>query len=338
MKKKKILVWEPIQHSACAFYRSKGVLEFMDADDLQFDFWQEPNRLAQHHLFGYDAVMVNRSYDPNGEMIIDWAKELGLGVITDYDDDLFNVEPDNEKAYPAFANPQHQNHVRNILSKADLVTVTTEGLKRSYARYNNNIAVIPNAFNDAIFDENSIKRSNKKVVLWRGGESHRLEINEFAPEIIRVMQKFPEWKFVMMGAPQVSYTIQRKMDSKQCAVIPAMDLIKYFYYMNNVLTPAVTIVPLRDNVFNAAKSNIAWQETTWSGGTCVLPNQYQWKDLPAHIYSDVATFGEQMEEAIVTATTKGAELFENSVCELKKNWLLSEVNKNRAEIYRSLFR
>ncbi len=338
MKPKKILVWEPLQHSACAFYRSKGVLEFIEDDTLQFDFWKFPNRLFQHDLFGYDAVMINRSYSPEGEQLLEWCKQLGLGVICDYDDDLFNVEPDNEKVYHAFADPENQRIVSKLLTAADLVTVTTDGLGISYKRYAKKVAVIPNAFNDHIFDIDTSVAGNNRIVLWRGGESHRYEIEEFGPEIVRVIKKFPTWKFVSFGFQD--HKLLRKLGT-QAHHQAALDLIAYFLHVKNVIRPAISIVPLRDSVFNHAKSNIAWQETTWAGATTVLPNQYQWRDLPAYIYKDVSDFGNALETALSNAENKAkehAEFYKESIATIKQKFLLSEHNKNRTEIYRSLFK
>ena len=334
MKRKKILVWEPLQHSACAFYRANGVLAYMENKNLEFDFHKMHAQLFQHDLYGYDGIFVGRSYDPTGEQIVDWAHQLGLAVITDYDDDLFNVEPDNA-AYEAFANPKAQQHVANILRKSHLVIVTTEGLKAQYKRWNGNIKVVPNAFNDHIFDVKKIERARNRIVLWRGGNSHRLEIAEFGQAIVDVMKANPTWKFIMMGFRDIH--IERKLHG-QAQYIGALPLIEYFHYVRNKLSPAVAVVPLRDSVFNKSKSNIAWQEATWAGATTVLPNQYQWNTVPARIYTDTASFAEQMQYAIQASEKREDENFAKSVLELRENWLLSEVNKQRANAILEVFK
>lgn len=331
---KKVLVFEPIAHSACAFYRSRGVFEYLKSDRVRFDLWDlSPyNELKQYHLYGYDAVYFGRPYEPVAVQFAEAVKDLGIKLILDYDDDLFNLEPDNERAHPVYSHPDTTASVRKLLNMSDLCLVTTEGLAENYRNAGaKKVVVIPNAFNDSIFDIDARVPSEKRIIFWRGGESHRLEIQEFAPEIIKVVKKYPAWKMITMGFKD--HSLVRKL-GPQIHHENGRELIPYFHSLYRKIHPSIAIIPLRDNVFNVSKSNIAWQEATFAGAVSVHPTTYQWRDCPGHRYDSIEDFADKMEKAIVTFEEDREthlQTWRDSVQKIKNEYLLSTHNKTREQ-------
>ena len=109
----------------------------------------------------YDAVIVQRCYMYSIVAQIKKACEfLGIPMIFETDDDYLNL-PKHNPAYLAVIHPdffkvsrteaeiEHERlrsleGYRKILEMADLITVSTEELKRTLAPYNNNIVVLQN--------------------------------------------------------------------------------------------------------------------------------------------------------------------------------------------------
>lgn len=111
----------------------------------------------------YDAVLVQRCYIyPVVEQMKRACEFLGIPMIFETDDDYLNLPPTNP-AYLAVIHPdffiQHPNSTKEeiererlrclegykrILEMADLITVSTEELKRTLAPYNKNIVVLQN--------------------------------------------------------------------------------------------------------------------------------------------------------------------------------------------------
>src|SRR5207244_6610452 len=113
-----------------------------------------------------DIVFFERPSQPHFYSGLELIKDFGLKIWLDFDDDFFNVpmKPFNPSG-SHFNEPDVQKVFIKFLRMADVVTVSTDAIKKSYDRYSENVVVIPNAFNDYNYKW-IYNHSSRDAVLW----------------------------------------------------------------------------------------------------------------------------------------------------------------------------
>jgi len=97
---------------------------------------------------GADVFIIQRPYHEHHANLIRLAKDMGIKVICDYDDDLLNI-PTHNPSYNI--NMLNRYSVIDCMTLADEIWTSTSSIKKQYSRLNDNIHVIPNAHNDLFF-------------------------------------------------------------------------------------------------------------------------------------------------------------------------------------------
>lgn len=334
MAKVKILAVIPNQTDATSFYRSGGPLLALKKS------WEELDTFSvdRHNWFVHqmcDIVFLQRPYKKDHLDIVEMAKLNGKKVWVDFDDDLFNV-PFSNPAYRIYGNDQSKFNIAKIISLADHVTVSTEPLKKLLqdpkAVLNKNVTVVPNAF-----DDNMLKRpekvSRKKVVFWRGSQTHHQDLWCFQDEILDKRINGPKgWTWVFQG--DKPWFLYEKLKESALFGDP-IDIIEYFKILLPRVNPLVTIVPLYDTVFNRSKSNIAWIEGCYAGATCLVPRWEGWENPGAVTYSDVTDFGIKLKD-MLAGHYDLEKMSEEGWQYIQDNLLLSKVNQLRKDVILSL--
>lgn len=327
----KILFLSPDRAHTCSFYRSAGVatnlrkqlgsdytISVIDWPELRTD-WQS--------LVEYDIVMMQRPFNPQMLDFAKHVKQMNIKLWLDFDDNFFTVTPEN-RAWPIFNDKYIQGLVKEYLAIADIVSVTTDDLKEYYSKYSNNVVVIPNAFNDGMFDVNRLIVERDNTVIWRGSDTHIYDLMHYQTAINKCTKEFPEYEFTYMGfypwflAPSKNVHFQK-----------ARDIVDYFAVLYN-LHPTVVQVPLFDTNFNRCKSNIAFIEGSYAGAVCIIP--HWWGEIPGTLqYKDDATYYEAVRK-VLAGEVNIKEMNELSWQYVKDNLLLSDINKKRVEVIKSL--
>ena len=255
---KKLLYITQWPSDATAFYRLTP-LQYL-TKDIEVTFKHMAGQIDWSTFIGYDILLLERPSSGNDLVLIKLAKECGLRVIIDFDDDVLNVDQYN----PMYGHYEGNRAViLDCLMTADEVWVSTAGVKKSFGMYNSNIHIIPNAHDNYLFPLKGKKpfNHNGKTVVWRGGCSHEADVYEVADSLIATINGNKDWMFEFIG-DRFIYMEQRCGDNYQ--PVSQMSLMQYFKYMHN-LNPQVLICPLSDTKFNEGKSNIAWLEASYSG-------------------------------------------------------------------------
>lgn len=153
-------------NGACSYYRSNGVfpkIENINTAMIADVNWQS---LSDTHI-----VVMERPSDINYYNAANMIKDFGVKLWVDFDDNFFCL-PKWNQAKAHYDNDQNKGAIIKSLQLADVVTVTTQNLKNAYMKYNDNIKVIPNAFNDYNFKFEK-KTDQKKIIMWRGSATHQ---------------------------------------------------------------------------------------------------------------------------------------------------------------------
>ena len=103
-----------------------------------------------------------------------------------------------------------------------------------------------------------------------------------------------------------------------------------------MLQPNFVVVPLQDDPFNRCKSNIGWLEATYFGAVCLASCLPEFEKPGVVLVNDSDSLHAWFKD-IDEDFTQRELLFYDSVQEIKKNYLLSRVNQQRAEALKTIW-
>jgi len=286
-----------------------------------------------------DVCYFLRTSAPGQIEAFNQCRSMGKPTWYDIDDDFFNVSRDS-RAYGYYAMDGSLERVEFFLKNSDVVTVSTEYLKRQFDKYRpsySKCVVIPNAIDDLTF-KNWSKYPEKEpnnTVVWRGGGTHQMdlmhyskELNEFA-DITSLNLHFygfdPFWITQKDGKPR-----------ENCKAFPyKKSYYEYMRHLRNVIRPWAVVVPLRPFEFNYGKSNIAALEAVYAGAIPIVPDWEEWKWLLWR-YENRKDLLSLLRSAVQVMENHRRDEFIVNCSEIAKKYVLSVTNKKREEIIQKL--
>lgn len=323
----KVLVLSPVPTDTTSLYRAIGPLSRLVAQrKVQMQFAPEVNWAT---ISPTDVVFMQRPFTNAHFQMARMVKLQGKPLVVDYDDFLFDV-PSWNPTRARFGAENIQKNMAEIIAMADQVMVSTEDLKRLLSPLNDNIHVVPNAYHTHLFAHYQGKWSEppKKIVLWRGSNTHEKDVFSVAESLVRVARAHPDWMFTFLGT---DFWQLRESLGKQYVHVPAVDPLEYFQAIHDI-RGRIMITPLVDCEFNRAKSNIAWLEGTHAGMACLGPDFPEWKRPGCLNYSNAEDFGEKLAHLIGLSDTQHSERVEASWEHIQNELSLDKVNEKRLRV------
>ncbi len=237
-----------------------------------------------------DIVFIHRPVTPNLLALCQITKQLGKKLWIDNDDDQLNV-PMDHPFYFFFNDEITKNSIRESNKLADVVTISNPNILKSYADLNKNIVYYPCAYHQDIYKE-EISKERKKTVLWRGSNTHTKSLMEYAPYVIQVANKHPDWEFHFIG-DNPWYIIEQIKNPwwVQREFLPPE---KLWQYMKDI-RPSIQMLCLTDNQFTRSRSNMAYMDGTLAGAITVAPDWDHWKCPSIENYSSHKGFVATMD-------------------------------------------
>lgn len=221
-----------------------------------------------------DVVVFHR---PQREGKIELAKLLkGLGkkIVYDNDDTLkddggfkFNEFLDEERMKRGLK--KLNDHNDDFIEIADLVTCSTEFLKKEYEKLNPNVVVLPNCIDPFYFDEPLKNETDIIRIGITGSVGITSDMDELKP-ILEHYRNDKRIKFVLFSLPPAKddkitrelyfeeYKFWDEYDAEWHPFVPAEE----YYNTLNELRLDMVIIPRKDNYFNRCKSNLKFLENS----------------------------------------------------------------------------
>lgn len=292
-------------------------LFYIDNPRIKIERKPYQGQIAYSFFDSYTHLIMERPSGHNDLQVIKLAKQRGLKILLDYDDDVLHV---------FHHNPMHQTYesakstILECISEADEVWVSTNGVKKSFSLLNKNIHVIPNSHDNILHPVKEKKPFNRveKKVIWRGGGSHEADIYEKGEFIVELVNSNPEWMFYFVG-DRFIWLEQRCGNNYQ--PVSQMPLLQYFEFIHKLNCP-IQFHPLSDTIFNRSKSNLAWLEGSFAG-SAFFGNT----NLPEFKHDSIYTFENLPKLNELPLEEKNTEAWEY----IQENLLLSDINKIREE-------
>ena len=318
---KKLLFLNYDKSDACSAYRSAGIAKDL-AKQAGVEIVVKDIKENTGNLLEYSVMMFQRPCTLNVFDTCKWAKQRGIKIWVDHDDDLLSVPPHHVN-YKTYAGSERQGYVKGCVELADVVTVTNKALQEVYSPYNKNTIIVPNAL---MSDKPRRKANDANVIAWRGGDSHRLDIMSVSKEINAATMRFRDWKFAYMGNKPVFLPKFPNVEH----ILP-MKVQEYMDYLYN-FAPKIMQVPLVDDAFNRGKSEICAIESVHCGSACIVPF---WWQIPSVKY----TTPEEYATSLTLMLSGEIDLQKHNDLAweyIQDNWLLEDINKIRVEILKNL--
>lgn len=294
-----IIANPPEEVNAVTWWRMYQPLRHLLSMHPDIELVFNPGRLVPSDFIFADILFAYRPCNPEHAPIIAQAKEYGCKILLDYDDNFLQI-PFGHATWKKFMNAAP--HVNQCIAMADEVWFSTESLKETYAKANQeylsqvrrtqpgmmsmlgtpSMTVVPNAVLPSDLPEYA--NGNTKFALWAGSDLHYLDLNyahstgQYS-QILGNVNAFqwigymPDWGTVEGAKCRIDYMTDW---------VPTHN---YFSYLRS-LKPSIIWKPLAKNRFNRDKSNIAWLAATAAGGICLsnMAGEPTWehctKELP----------------------------------------------------------
>lgn len=270
-KSKTQIVSFPSDKNGCGFYRTYTPLNYgMAARDwsvlflYQFVFDINLINTASHIRFQRQCTENQLSciieYKKCIENLFYKDKSKKPKIIYELDDLAHEIEPCNVNAYVFYTKSRKDNVVK-IMQMSDTVTVSTDFLKHYYeTKFNlQNIKVVKNylpkyAWNpDFSEDKRPIERDNNKpVIIWAGSASHigkGGDLEFLLPMIKKTLNEF-DWMFIGVVPEDLKGKVK---------FVPWANFLEYPSMMQNIKAD-LAIAPIKDTIFNYAKSDLKYLE------------------------------------------------------------------------------
>jgi glycosyltransferase involved in cell wall biosynthesis len=188
-------------------------------------------------------------------------KAMGKKIVYELDDDFWHLPVKN----PAYRYYQAEGLARlaKFIRAADLVTVSTEPLKRVVETMHNHVVVLPNAVDpdlaDAITGLHQREQAPSPGVVrigWAGTNFHQHDFDCATDALIRIAE-CPQVKLVFIG--WVPERIEREVPAGKLEKHPFVPTNTYYHALAR-LKLDIGLAPLREHRFNEAKSNLKYLE------------------------------------------------------------------------------
>ncbi len=221
-----------------------------------------------------DLIVVQRDVprDLHGyRKVVQLARQFGKPIIWEIDDLLFELPPEH---------PDRQNQLfieallpmLEVLFEADLVTVSSPGLRNYFTQIRENVVLLPNFLDDQIWTlrSPSISPNFPLTIGYMGGHSHKPDIEMILPVIDELLARYPNrLQFVFWG----KNLLNSQVNNGAIVQIP-IDMPSYpeFVQFFQTVSVDIFIAPLRDTHFNRCKSGIKFLEYSALGVPGVYSN------------------------------------------------------------------
>ena len=273
------------------------------------------NQLFQNEKL-FDIIITQRDCIDldTSELLVKRSKAHETKLIYDIDDDLINID----ETHPNFKEfSMKKETIEYLIKNADIVTVSTNNLKSTLSKFNENIVVIKNSLNNCLNENTPKKDVNTIKIGYMGTLTHEKDFELIKPAIESIKKETSkDIIFEIVGITNENLNrINRINVPKEYEKYP------YFIkWLKQILDWDIALAPLANNKINQSKSEIKYLEYSSLG--------------MAGIYSNVGAYSEVIDNGINGILIKNNEIDEwkAAILNLIENKeLRDEIVKNAME-------
>lgn len=209
----------PIQkEGAVLWYRLQSPLMVLWRNSPDFDC-RLVYPMNYYDMMWADIVIIQRWF-PGADGLLNYAKQIGKKVIYETDDLDIYITQEN----PLFWEYQVGNRLglmKNMMSQADMITVTTKYLKKEMCVFNRNVEVLRNKIDLTMPMWNVGKTKHDGIIIgWAGGSTHYYDLQIVRGFIQQICNRFQQVKLMICGYSKggVQYSYSEDKDTGRVVV------------------------------------------------------------------------------------------------------------------------
>lgn len=328
MKKIRLGLLCPILDDPTSWYRGLGPYNTLCKEKGWEIVYPQAHSWAS--LVGVDVLVLQRPAMPEHFGMLVLAKNMGIPVIVDFDDDNLSVPRDNP-THASYNQMPVKEALLNLARHCDALVVTTNFLKEKYGIYNKRTIIIPNALPDSLANRRPLlpnPRENKFV--WRGNVSQVKNLSTVARTLVEISKTHPDHKFCFFGYEPFDLT--EAMANYE--VVPPVPLIDYFGMLSRTHAKCL-FYPLHHQDHSQARSHISWLEGTWANMAVLAYGNEEFRRPGCLNYLSLTEFSDTLNAVAQNEVDIDKHVEQSWAC-IQENYLLSKTNKQRIELIESL--
>ncbi len=293
----------------------------------------------QVNSFDFDALVLHRGlkyeYAAYLEQFLDKGKTIGFGL----DDDVFHIEKSNP-AYKSYDEAGLEG-VNWLISVSKSVCVSSKALKKQINH--ERVYICPNLIDiNAFVDIIPEDPKTRTRVVWTGSNTHADDIELLTP-ILDSLLPTDEYEFYFQTDLPVKYQRWQRIPGSNMALLaPPLEHgdklclvqtveLKDYLGVLKTIDADVGLIPLQNNLFNQAKSNLTFLNYAYCGIPVVASDVGEYSKLKDYaIITDDFEYG--VKNCIGNINTKMAKDY----VEQMWSWQYSKEISNWLAFYKSL--
>ncbi|HMJ01302.1 MAG TPA: hypothetical protein VK506_00075 [Conexibacter sp.] len=245
--------------------------------------WRPRVGIRGELIAGCDVVHVYREHDDEVLQIVRHAKQRGIAVVYDNDDDMRAVPRNNasHKDYGGFAGDRALRQIRRLVQLADLATAPSRVVIERFREYGaEHVQLIENCVPDAALNASAPPNGDHVVAGWLAGQEHHVDVERLPlrDQLGQALDAHPQLVVETIG---VSLGLRHER-SRHVTHVDFLDLPPKLAEYD------IGLAPIADIPFNHARSNIKVKEYAALGRP--------WLASPVGPYADL---GEQQGGRLV---------------------------------------
>ncbi len=215
---------------------------------------------GSHHV---DLLVIQRDAVPAtlALPLIEQLRQQGLPFVYEIDDLLWQLPEDHTDHGIDAA---QQAAIEQLMRAAAVVTTSTPVLAEAIGAYNDQVVVMPNALDGALWlqplDDTRLAALRKQHrldpqrprLLYMGTRSHAADLALIAEAVEEVVRLHPDLDVIQIGGGTPLPHARLLTPPKDCSAYP--DFVGWFRHI--AATATMAVAPLADTPFNQAKSDI----------------------------------------------------------------------------------
>lgn len=225
-------------------------------------------------LVDADVIVLHRPQKDEDLAVIRALKKQGKKIVVDNDDTYKDyggfkfTEFMNEEKVKRGLKTLNEN-IETAIKEADLVTCSTEFLKKEYEVVNPNTIILPNTVDPFYYPEPSRNETDIVRIGITGSVGITADVEVVKP-IVEHYQNDPRVRLVLLSLPpEGENEIYKKLYTEEYAFWNKVNIEwhsfvgsdVYYEYLNNLKLDMV-IIPRADSYFNRCKSNLKFLENS----------------------------------------------------------------------------
>jgi hypothetical protein len=278
------------------------------------DLVQLPSMAELERLQADSLLMHNTMHDPYMDAMEAYKRVNQTLIVFGQDDLMYAMPPKNPFSKTIYKDVKKR--VRRCLGVADRVIVTTQALAEELRGLADDVRVVPNYLDEAIWGGLQSQRgvSGKPRVGWAGAQQHLGDL-EILQEVVRETADEVDWVFFGM-CPEFLQPYVKEIHNP----------VTFGKYPQKLATLNLdlAVAPLEHNRFNESKSNLRLLEYGVLGWPVIASDIVPYREAPVCcVHNQARAWIKAIRERIhdLDATRQEGDVLRDWV---RENWLLQQ--------------